>query len=188
MKSILLSIKPKYVADILNGRKTIEIRKTMPKCNLPIDVYIYCTKGKEKLVYIDYTPCGDKGYITTDLDCENEEINGRVVAKFTLNRIDRYHVLPSERLMPFNRNVEEKLNQLCLTKEEVMTYGNGEDYYACLWHISNLVIFDKPKELSDFIKWSWLYEDVNDIDIMRFLPTYSLTKAPQSYCYVEVSK
>ena len=44
MKSILISIKPKYVADILNGKKTLEIRKSMPKCELPIDVYIYCTK------------------------------------------------------------------------------------------------------------------------------------------------
>ena len=47
-KAILISIKPKYVAKILNGEKTIEIRKTMPK-DLPIDVYIYCPKDKEKL-------------------------------------------------------------------------------------------------------------------------------------------
>lgn len=28
---------------ILNREKLIEIRKTMPKCELPIDVYLYCT-------------------------------------------------------------------------------------------------------------------------------------------------
>ena len=32
MKAILLPIKPKHVAKILNMEKTIEIRKTMPKC------------------------------------------------------------------------------------------------------------------------------------------------------------
>ena len=52
-KTMLISVKPKYVADILNGKKTIEIRKTCPARfkNLkpyegaePIEVYIYCTK------------------------------------------------------------------------------------------------------------------------------------------------
>lgn len=35
MKSIMISIKPEWVKKILNGDKTIEIRKTMPKCELP---------------------------------------------------------------------------------------------------------------------------------------------------------
>ena len=47
MKAIMISIKPKYVAQILNGDKTIEIRKTMPKCDFPITVYLYCTKDKD---------------------------------------------------------------------------------------------------------------------------------------------
>ena len=51
MKEILISIKPKWVEKILNGEKTIEIRKTMPKCELPCKVYIYCTKGKEETVH-----------------------------------------------------------------------------------------------------------------------------------------
>ena len=46
MKAIMISIQPKWVAKILNGEKTIEIRKSMPKCDLPIKVYIYCTKEK----------------------------------------------------------------------------------------------------------------------------------------------
>ena len=53
MKSILISIKPQYVADILNGYKTIEIRKTKPKCELPCKVYIYCTKGKPYLYRVN---------------------------------------------------------------------------------------------------------------------------------------
>ena len=44
MSSILLNIKPRFVIDILNGKKTIEIRKTKPRCELPIRVYIYCGK------------------------------------------------------------------------------------------------------------------------------------------------
>ena len=51
MKNIMISIKPQYVEKILNGEKTIEIRKTMPKCELPCKVYIYCTNGKDILSF-----------------------------------------------------------------------------------------------------------------------------------------
>ena len=47
MKAILISIKPYWVAKILNGEKTIEIRKRFPKDYVGW-VYIYCTKGKQK--------------------------------------------------------------------------------------------------------------------------------------------
>lgn len=48
--------------------------------------------------------------------------------------------------------------------------GNGETGYG--WHISDLVIYDKPKELSEFYRWGgWSY--------------FSLERPPQSWCYVE---
>lgn len=52
MKSILISIQPQWVEKILNGEKTIEIRKTKPNIKhikLPCKVYIYCSKGKPYL-------------------------------------------------------------------------------------------------------------------------------------------
>ena len=81
MKAILISIKPKYVAKILNGEKTIEIRKTMPKCDLPIDVYIYCKKEEypEITLYSQENEFG--GYM-------EHTGNGKVVAKFTLNKTE----------------------------------------------------------------------------------------------------
>lgn len=175
MKAILISIKPKWVEKILNGEKTIELRKTMPKCDLPIDVYIYCTKDKK---YANLINRG--GFLT-----------GMVVAKFTLNKIDEHHVLPTERILPFNWNVEQKLEQLCLTKEEVMAYGKGQDYQAFLWHISNLEIFYKPKELSEF-HTSVKKEPPEELlcpecgKPMEYYEYKYLTKAPQSWCYVEI--
>lgn len=44
MKSVLISIQPKWCELIANGKKTIEIRKTMPKIETPFKCYIYCTK------------------------------------------------------------------------------------------------------------------------------------------------
>ena len=148
MKSILISIKPKWVAKILNGEKTIEIRKTMPKCDLPIDVYIYCTKEKsDHLLRLS----GKNSYM----------VKGVVVAKFTLNKITpTYHFY------------EEEICSLSgLSDDELFNYLGHGDGYA--WHIDNLVIFNEPKYLCDF--WN----------TKKGVFCCPLTKAPQSWCYVE---
>ena len=48
MKSVLISIKPKYCELIASGKKTVEIRKTRPKIEPPFKCYIYCTKPSKK--------------------------------------------------------------------------------------------------------------------------------------------
>ena len=202
MKSILISIKPKYVADILNGKKTIEIRKTMPKCDLPIDVYIYCTKGIHNLVkpkeldkYLLFTNGALKSVSETSL-------NGKVVAKFTLNKVEYFEREYSSRYIddyygdkgePLNKKFYKKA---CLTEDELFDYiGSGSGY---AWHISNLVIFDTPKELSEFNSYKKVHKcDVCPIERMCIgfcgKNTYStilkpLTKAPQSMCYVQTEE
>ena len=168
-KAILLSVKPKYVAEILNGRKTIEIRKSAPKCagayDLPIDVYIYCTR---------------EGIRKKPLFVNSHVANGKVVAKFTLRKVDKFHVLPSERILPFNPNVEELLLPLCLTKEDVMNYGNGEDFYAYFWYIEDLVIFDEPFYINEHL----FHLPVKKKDIEPIFVS-SIMKAPQSWCYCQ---
>lgn len=168
MKAILISIKPKYVADILNGRQTIEIRKTMPKCDLPIDVYIYCTKE---------TNYKDEFYLNF------QKANGKVVAKFTLKKVEEirpkvklgllntYNTYETETLV-----INPLLDKCCLSYEELDLYLKWKIGYA--WHISNLEIFDRPKELSEFsIK---VFPNRKDNLMTRYL-----TKAPQSWCYIE---
>ena len=49
MSNILLSIKPKYAELILNGKKTIELRKTQPKEDVEW-VYLYATAPVKKIV------------------------------------------------------------------------------------------------------------------------------------------
>lgn len=43
MKSVLISIRPRWCELIASGRKTIEVRKTYPKLPTPFMCYIYCT-------------------------------------------------------------------------------------------------------------------------------------------------
>ena len=177
MKAILISIKPKYVAKILNGKKTIEIRKTMPKCDLPIDVYIYCTKGKETIAINPYG-----GYATIFNKYKNEYFNGKVVAKFTLNKVEE--ITPS--------NLDNFAKSSCLLVRELELYLWSNICFGYAWYISNLVIFDRPKELSEFRyavcpKTNCEYCEYNKtVEGDLYCTRKTLTKAPQSWCYVEV--
>lgn len=51
-KAVLLSIRPEWCVKILNGEKTVEIRKNRPKLKPPFKCYIYCTKAPKKLITI----------------------------------------------------------------------------------------------------------------------------------------
>ena len=176
MKSILTSIRPRHVADILNGRKTIELRKTYPHCALPIDVYIYCTKGKDRLVWdIDGHICIDNEHYAYG----DEELNGKVVARFWCDKVE-----------PTNNFYEEEICSLaCISKQEYFDYLGYDDGYAI--HITNLEIFDKPKELSEFKVWGIDYptgiiDPLHDCNVYYKKKLKPLTRAPQSWCYVEI--
>ena len=53
MKSVLISISPKWCELIASGKKTIEVRKTRPKISMPFKCYIYCT-GIKSMNLRDY--------------------------------------------------------------------------------------------------------------------------------------
>ena len=54
MKAILLSIKPEWIAKILNGKKTVEVRKKFPKDYVGW-VYLYCSKNGKDLIIEKYS-------------------------------------------------------------------------------------------------------------------------------------
>lgn len=196
----MISIQPQWVEKILNGEKTIEIRKTMPKCELPCKVYIYCTKSKK-----DYVTKCDDGEIIFANDGEIGSwgecvLNGKVVAEFTLNKVSTYDwdtdFLNTKQNMYYIKSGEA--DKTCLTYEQLCDYGKGKDLYG--WHIDNLKIYDKPKELDEFYGAKECpYKDWGDIDNIgcweyccemfsrgecRF-GHLKLERPPQSWCYVE---
>lgn len=142
MKVILQSLHPEQVARILNGEQTAILSKTVPKCELPIDVYIYCTKGAE--LWGDGSGTTWNG-IASDEDMETvtalnptlARLNTKIVAKYTLNAIE-------------DREIDEfDLFTVCLSIDEALKYSkDAKKIY--LRHISDLVVFDKPMELSEF--------------------------------------
>ena len=169
MNFIVISIRPQWVADILNGDKTIEIRKTMPRCKLPAEVYIYITAREPTLC--ECTDFNDQRYyiFLKHLPLSYRRIiNGKIVAKFTLNNIE--NIGKNYANQHKDNHFYDLLKASCLTVEELEDYSHiplekrksdFPDLYA--WHIENLEIFDKPKDLSGL----------------------GLKRAPQSWCYAK---
>lgn len=166
MKSVLISIQPKWCELIASGKKTVEIRKTKPKLDAPFKVYIYETKAYDTLF----------GNGKPKKLCVG---GGKVIGEFVCNNID---FLDEGCLFEgldeiSNSRVEE---DSCLTIDELLNY-KGDRYEIYGWHISDLVIYDKPKELSEFRSYNVRTYLENGYP----MPTHELKRPPQSWCYVE---
>lgn len=142
MKSVLISIRPEWVEKIVNGEKTIEVRKSAPK-ELPFKAYIYCTKDRKNLLPIEHGKVLEKVNFWENTDAYYGF--GRVIGEFICDKVDEYtfsHYEAEYRVT----HVEQKA--MCLNQPELIRYGKGKTLYG--WHISDLKIYDKPKELNEF--------------------------------------
>ena len=190
MKSILISIKPKHCANILNGLKTLEIRRRFPK-DYRGWVYIYCTKDIKNYLYWDwYDPpyVVHEWFTSTNAHIWKEDrkningwFNGKVIARFYCDNVDR----------AYNYYFEELLALSCLTKDELLKYAGGtydklDDLYAI--HISQLEIFDTPKELSEFKKPCYVFAQKISGEYGGVCIGEKLTKAPQNLMYIETDE
>ena len=188
MKKILLSTNPEWVAKVLNLEKDVEIRKTAPTCDLPIEVIIYCTKGK----YL-FAPNGwnEHWWVQKYFNGEGK-YNGKVVAKFTLKSVHKY----DWRLVA---NPFFKVRGSCLSYSQLREYATdpeGKIHDLFGWHIDDLEIFDEPKELSEFKRWKEYpscekcphADDGNDTAVCENHCRELLTvkRAPESFCYIEI--
>mgnify|MGYP002764774933 CR=1 FL=1 len=177
-KAVMLSIRPKWVEKIASGKKTIEVRKTRPKLETPFKCYIYCTKPKYE----------HEDFIRTDYPKPQFYGGGKVIGEFTCDRIFPINVFDNGGIQNW---FFEHMERSCLTYEELADYiGNGRTGHG--WHISNLKIYDTPKELIEFHTWKKCkscsksgYESTACIYDENCMIPAAITKAPQSWCYVE---
>ena len=174
MKSVLISIRPKWCEKIASGEKTIEVRKSAPK-EVPFKAYIYQTKSKDNSIY--------KRYKVNDIK------SGKVIGEFIC---DKVMFLTPLGLRGFEMR-DEILKSICLTNDDLNAYGGLKTLYG--WHISDLKIYDKPKELIEF-KPICKFEGKDAICAL-FCPnwkyngglffecTRKVDRSPQSYMFVE---
>lgn len=143
MKAVLISIRPKWCQKIMSGQKTIEVRKTRPKMNPPFKCYIYQT---------------GQGGVIGEFVCD--DIFERIVQVGTSCEKPKYCLCDT-----WNMDctlLDWLLSDACLTLDELEKYlGSGAGYG---WHISNLKIYDMPRELREFgvnhpfQSWGYVYE------------------------------
>ena len=221
-KSVLISIQPKWCELILRGEKTIEVRKTKPKLALPFKCYIYQSKGRDRL--IEVMKDGDLNYgeiyhgkpvfiKTTAYESGYKGLFGRkqkIVGEFVCDNIEWI----GQSSLVVKEDADKALAGSCLTREDVFKYlglprkQDDNKYRECYgWHISDLKIYDKPKELCEFRKpciypkmpycptcpvgYEYISETEEEFYVCdgecntEWVCQNYLKKAPQSWCYVE---
>ncbi len=174
-KAVMLSIRPRWCEKIVNGNKTIEVRKTRPKMDTPFKCYIYCTLPKYP----------HEDFIATDYPRPQFYGGGKVIGEFTCERIALIAYDGGELSSTTNAAFSPAT---CLTQSEIIAYiGDKGRCYG--WHISDLRIYDTPRNLSEFrraidpcdschAEYTWECRDCKKM-------SGDIKRAPQSWCYVE---
>ena len=189
-KAVMLSIRPQWCQKITSGEKTIEVRKTKPKLETPFKCYIYCTRDKHLAFMQNQT--GTNLIACMDVDAAipvgGAIGNGKVIGEFTCERIAPITYDGGRLWCPTNAAFSPAT---CLSQAEIIAYiGDKGRCYG--WHISDLLIYDQPRELTAFRRLCpndlcceacAMYSNNNGICNNGALP---LRRPPQSWCYVEV--
>ena len=184
MKSVLISIQPKWCELIESVRKT------------PFKCYIYMTATKERCRYWEY--------ITAYQNKKGDILDGsqKVIGEFACDKI---YTRPANTIYLPNAQKDylDLLKSACLTEPEALAYMGGQynkDMY--FWHITALKIYDTLKELGEFKRKCEQYGSDNpncdgckffidgrsyeyDESDCAFAGRPPLTRPPQSWCYVE---
>lgn len=165
--AVLLSVRPKWCELIASEKKTVEVRKTRPKIETPFKCYIYQTADGR----------------TNSVDILENNLS-KVIGEFVCESIYpiRYE------MDGFADFIDCKTS--CLKPKDFIAYGKGKPLYG--WHISELVIYDKPKELNEFYlkkkchscKRSGYESSACIYDEDCIVPAI-ITRPPQSWCYVQ---
>jgi len=198
MKAILMSFNPEHAMNILNGDKTLELRKRAPK-EFKGWIYGYVTKRETRLNR--FTSNGNVGYVLGDYGLGvYGKLNGTIPFRFWYDEHIEYGYDEDDgfyftkRLEDFSVNAFEVLKALCLTRDEFHVYGKGKDLYVL--NLKNIEIFDKPKRLGEFKRYTFLnapydlrkLKEKETINKQKWDVKCILTHAPQSWQYVEVKE
>lgn len=184
-KAVLISIRPYWVflsiAKIMGWNirqeKTVEVRKNYPKAeNWNKVAKIYCSKDKRSFSKIprEYQPL-------------MERFLGKVIGEFVCDSIDTVDVIDTALMRYLRINGKADMffvQKSCLDVDVLYKYLLRSTGYG--WHISQLMIYDKPKELSAFgTKHRCNLSEKCTEQGFLCAGYCKLTRPPQSWCYVE---
>lgn len=197
-KAVLISIRPEWCALIASSKKRIELRKTRPKIDTPFKCYIYCTKSTDHPR--GWLGCYDhdmhKFGLISPLNIEAgkhmniEVVSGKVIGEFTCEDIYRVDVPFPAYQADMSETDALVLKDACLSYTEAHNYLGHRSGYG--WKISDLVIYDEPKKLSEFSALcprfycqdtcpQWKHNHCDRLNN----GVHPVTRPPQSWMFVE---
>lgn len=142
-------------------------------------------------------------------------LNGKVIGEFVCDNISKYsaefvegdfdeyirycydNIDGEEERMIVATNDSGEFNTCFLFRETCLTFNEIKQYVGVnfhdkpfyVWHISDLVVYDKPKELGNFIKCEYPCDCCAcDFWDSTYLNCGKTARPPQSWCYVEEIK
>lgn len=209
MKSVLTSVHPKWCELIANGEKTIEVHKTRPAAAPPFKCYIYETKARsdmptfvdedghvlytgrgqvigeticDKLIYVE-ARIDDNGEKHIEAQIYDDGENYIVNADFLLEKMFLQSLLSCAFL-----SEKQMFDYLCKADRRT---GDG-----WAWHISDIKIYDEPRELREFRKGGFMTEQQwlaalypnTHCHYEAWAKRYEITRPPKSWMYVEEVK
>jgi len=172
MKAVMASVQPQWCEKIASRDKSLEVRKTKPNIPVPFKCYIYQTR--RRWWYEILGKLSACAWVRAVMEGQ-----GKVIGEFTCD--DVKPIFAQDFIV--REDAIRAIKGSCLTPQEVKDYAGwkkGIQLFDCKelygWHISNLVIYDSPRELKEF---RGLRETK-----FGFEPV-ALTRPPQSWYYVE---
>lgn len=115
-------------------------------------------------------------------DYEDRFLTQKVIGEFVCDEI---YVRPAN-VIYYGKGQEDYLDLLkcaCMTEREVLDYMGGQfNRETYFWHISDLKIYDKPRELGEFgnYKTEWVQWYHSDDKVF-----YPLKRMSGSWCYID---
>lgn len=191
MKSVLIAIRPQWVEKICHKigedetgkaiyEKRIEVRKTAPK-EVPFKAYIYETKGTTETPWIDE----DGHFIYKG--------RGQVIGEFICDKV--YPIKNRGSSFVVANEEQGVTNQIagqsCLYYYDMVSYFGNKDGFG--WHISDLKIYDRPRNLSEFRKSGFMTEEEWLFNLYpnthchyeAWAKKFEITCAPRSWMHIE---
>lgn len=150
MKSTMTSVQPYWVFLIISEakgwkipqKKEVEVRKDYPKAeDWDRRNFIYCGQNKASFNRIpkEYQPLMRPFLGKVVAECEIAGIQKIGASTVCHNGLPLYSYYPLSSL---------DKEQMCLDADELYSYGIGKTLYG--WTITNLKVYDTPKELKEF--------------------------------------
>lgn len=186
MKSVLISIHPKWCDLIIRGKKTLELRSSCPCLKPPFQCYLYCTKSG-----------------ATDKDSPSSFQRGFVIAEFLCRQIEPFSLEEGET----SPHIKRICKNSCVSFRELADYAeDGSLHRLFAWHISDVQVFSAPLAVTRFSAFSEQenrpcqsgkrceyegYDFSENTSICtidydgRDCPKIKLRRPPQSWRYVE---